>query len=57
MHKHVWRGWLVAKPRPGEGVGRLIVSPEDMLKFKTIELLLKLCNLLSVCRHERVVTV
>jgi hypothetical protein len=41
----------------GEGVGCLIVLPEDMVELETIELLLQLPNLLPVCHHAGVVTV
>jgi hypothetical protein len=40
-----------------KGVDCFIVPPEDMMKFETIELLLKLSNLLSVCRHAGVTTI
>jgi hypothetical protein len=46
----------MARPMLAEGVGWLIVPPEDMMKFETIELLLKLSNLMLVCCHKRVVT-
>jgi hypothetical protein len=41
----------------GEGVSHLIVMLEDMVKCKTVELLLKLPYLLVVCRHARVMTI
>jgi hypothetical protein len=47
----------MARPKPGKGVGCVIVSPEDVMKFKTIELLLYLSNLPSICRHAGVVVV
>jgi hypothetical protein len=30
----------MARPKPRKGVGYFVVSPEDVMKFKTIELLL-----------------
>jgi hypothetical protein len=47
----------MARPNLGEGVDCLVVAPEDMLKFKTIELLLKLSYLLAVCHHAEVVAI
>jgi hypothetical protein len=41
----------------GEGVSHLIVMLEDMVKCKTVELLLKLPYLLVVCRHARVMAI
>jgi hypothetical protein len=40
MHEHTWREQFAARPEPGKGVDCLIVSLEDMMKLKTIELLL-----------------
>jgi hypothetical protein len=50
-------GGFKAGPDLGEGVGCLIVSPEDMMKLEAIELLLQLPDLLSVCRHMGVTSV
>jgi hypothetical protein len=49
--------WFVARPEPGEGVGRLVVSPEDMVELDAIEYLLQLPKLLLVCSHVEVMTV
>jgi hypothetical protein len=38
----------MARPEPDKGVGCFVASPEDMMKFETIELLLELSNLLSI---------
>jgi hypothetical protein len=51
------RGWFVAQPEPGEGIGRIIVSSEDMMELEAVELLLQPPNLLSVCRHAGVTVV
>jgi hypothetical protein len=45
-------GWLHCK-----GIGYIIVSPEDMMKFKDIKLLLKLSNLLMVRHHTGITRV
>jgi hypothetical protein len=36
----------MARPESSEGIGCFIVLPEDMMKFKIIELLLQLSKLL-----------
>jgi hypothetical protein len=48
---------FVTRPESGEDVGHLIVTSEDMIKFKTVKLLLKLSYLLAVCIHARVVAI
>jgi hypothetical protein len=47
----------VTRPKLCEGVGCLVVAPEDMMKFKTTELLLKLSYLLVVCCHVGIAVV
>jgi hypothetical protein len=47
----------MTRPKPGEGVGYLIVSPEDMVEFETIVFLLQLPNLLLICSHVGVMIV
>jgi hypothetical protein len=47
----------MAGPKSGEGISCLIVAPEDMMKFKSIELLFKLSYLLMVCCHAGVMTI
>jgi hypothetical protein len=44
----------MARPKSGEGVSRLIVASEDMMKFKAVELLLEFPYLLAVYRHAGV---
>jgi hypothetical protein len=39
------------------GGGCLVISPKDVMKFKTIELFLELSDFLLVCRHPRVTVV
>jgi hypothetical protein len=55
--KHAQRGWFTARPKPSKGVDCFDVSLEDMMKLETIELLLQLSNLLSVCCHAGVTVV
>jgi hypothetical protein len=50
-------GQFATWPELGQGVDCLIVSPEDMMKLETIELLLQLPNLLSVCHNVGVTAV
>jgi hypothetical protein len=50
-------GWFMAQSELGEGVGCLIVSLEDMMELKTIELLFQHPDLLLVCRHAGVMVV
>jgi hypothetical protein len=45
MCEHAQRGLFMAGPEPGEGIGCLVVPLEDMVKLKTIELLLQFSNL------------
>jgi hypothetical protein len=47
--------WL--NPNWGEGIGCLIVSPEDMVQLKDVKFLLQLSYLLPVCSHAGVMTV
>jgi hypothetical protein len=47
----------MARPEVGEGIGRFVVSLEDMMKFETIEILLELSYLLTICHHARVTAV
>jgi hypothetical protein len=53
LYEHAGWGLLVTRPELHEGVDCLIVASEDMMKFKTIELLLKLSHLLAVRRHVK----
>jgi hypothetical protein len=57
MCEHPQRGWITARPESGEGVVCFVVSPEDMMKFESIKLLLQLSNLLLVCHDIGVMTV
>jgi hypothetical protein len=57
MREHAQRGWLAARPKLGDGVSYLVVSPKDLMKIETIELILKLSNLLLVCHHAGVAAV
>jgi hypothetical protein len=57
MCEHTRRGVFTAQPTPGEGVGYLIVSLEDMVELEAIELLLQLSNLLPICSHVGVAIV
>jgi hypothetical protein len=41
----------------GEGVGRFVVSSEDMMELEIIELFLQAPNLLSTCHDAGVMTV
>jgi hypothetical protein len=50
-------GRFMARPKPDEGIGGFDVSLEDMMKFKTIKLLPKISNLLSVCCQVGFMTV
>jgi hypothetical protein len=54
---HTQRGRFTARFEPGEGVGYLVVSLEDMMELKTIELLFQLPNLPPVCHHAGVMEV
>jgi hypothetical protein len=36
MLKHARRGRFAARPKPGKGVGGLVVSPEDMVELKAV---------------------
>jgi hypothetical protein len=47
----------MARPELSEGIDCLVISPEEMVELKTIELLLQLPNLLPICRHTRVTTI
>jgi hypothetical protein len=47
----------MAQLEPGEGVGRLVVSLEDMVELEAVKLLLQLSNLLPLCSHAGVTTV
>jgi hypothetical protein len=47
----------VTRLESSEGISRLIVASEDMMKFKTIKLLLEFPYLLTVCCHVGVVTI
>jgi hypothetical protein len=57
MYEHTRWGLFVTTPEMCEGISRLVVMPEDMMKFKSIELLLMLCYLLMVCHHVGITTV
>jgi hypothetical protein len=57
LREHPQRGWFVARSETDEGIGCLVVSPEDMVELESIELLLQLLNLLPLCCHARVATV
>jgi hypothetical protein len=57
LHEHAGRGLFIARPKAGEGVGHFIVSSEDIMKFKTIELHLELSYLQAVWHHVGVVVV
>jgi hypothetical protein len=57
LYEHVQRGLYSTRPESSEGVGCLIVVPEDMMKFKVVELLLELPYLLVVCRHAGITTI
>jgi hypothetical protein len=50
-------GRFTARPEPGESADCFVVSPEDMMKIETIELLIELSDLLSVCHHAGVMAV
>jgi hypothetical protein len=50
-------GRFVARSEPGEGVSCLVLPQEDMVDVETIELLLQLPNLMSVCCHVGVTIV
>jgi hypothetical protein len=41
----------MTRPKSDEGVGRLIVASKDMMKLKTVELLLEFSYFLAVCHH------
>jgi hypothetical protein len=47
----------VTGPESGQGVSLLIVTTEDMMKFKVNELHLELSYLLTVCHHAGVTTI
>jgi hypothetical protein len=47
----------MARPESSEAIGCLVVSPEDMMKLKTVEFFLQPPHLLSICRHAGVTTV
>jgi hypothetical protein len=47
----------VTRLESSEGISRLIVASEDMMKFKTIKLLLEFPYLLTVCCHVGVATI
>jgi hypothetical protein len=47
----------MARFEPGEGISYLVVSLEDMMEPKTIELLFQLPNLWPVCHHVGVMEV
>jgi hypothetical protein len=57
MYEHARRGQFAARFESSEGVCYIIVPLEDMMKFETIELLLGLSNLLSVCRYAGVMAI
>jgi hypothetical protein len=57
MGEHTQRGWFTARPELVEGIGYLVVSPEDMVELKVVKFLLQLPNLLSVCSHAGVMIV
>jgi hypothetical protein len=38
LHEHSQRGWFMAPPESGEGIGRFVVWSEDMMELETIEL-------------------
>jgi hypothetical protein len=47
----------VARLEPGEGIGCLVISPEDVVELKAIEFILQLPNIPPVCNHAGVVIV
>jgi hypothetical protein len=47
----------MSRPKLGEGIGQLIVTSEDVMKFKVIEFLLELSYLLAVCHHVGVTAI
>jgi hypothetical protein len=47
----------MARPKSSEGSDCFIVPQKDMIKCETIELLLKLSYLLTLCRHAEAVAV
>jgi hypothetical protein len=49
LHEHARRGLFTARPELAEGIGYFIVSPVDMMKIKTVKILLELSYLLAVC--------
>jgi hypothetical protein len=48
---------FVTRPESSEGIGRLVVVSEDMMKIKTIKLLLELPYVLEVCLHVGVTVI
>jgi hypothetical protein len=56
MNMTPW-GLFTTRTKSCEGVSRLIVASKDMMRFKTIKLLLKLSHLLAVCHHVRIMAV
>jgi hypothetical protein len=55
--EQAWRAWLAAWPVTGEGVGCLVVSPEDMVELEGVKFLLQHPNLLPICSHAGVMIV
>jgi hypothetical protein len=47
----------VTRPESSEGISRIIVTWGDMMKFKTVELLLELSYLLVICLHAGVTAI
>jgi hypothetical protein len=47
-HEHAQRGRFVVQSEPGEGVGCLVVSPEDVVHLEAIEFLLPICSHVGV---------
>jgi hypothetical protein len=37
MREHTRRGRVVARPEPGNGVGCLVISLEDMVELEAVE--------------------
>jgi hypothetical protein len=47
----------MTRPKSGEGVSCLIVMSEDIMRFKTVELILELSYLPVICRHAGVTAI
>jgi hypothetical protein len=56
LHEYDWRGLFVTRHELGKGVGCLIVTLEDVMMFKNIELL-KLSYLMMVYQHVGVLAI